>query len=45
VAYGGHVYASPSAAGKAVVGRAVNGWHFWRFRRDGEWVRLRELKK
>jgi len=45
VAYGGHVYASPSAAGKAVVGRAVNGWHFWRFRRDGEWVRLRELRK
>ena len=45
VAYGGHVYGSPSAAGKAVVGRAVNGWHFWRFRRDGEWVRLRELRK
>jgi hypothetical protein len=45
VAYGGRVYESPSAAGQAIVGRAINGWHFWWFRRDGEWVRLRELRR
>ncbi|MBX3405106.1 MAG: GIY-YIG nuclease family protein [Phycisphaeraceae bacterium] len=37
---------SPSAAGTAVVGRAVNGWSFWLYERaPGQWVRLRELRR
>ncbi len=44
--YNGAIYTSPSAAGRAALGRGVNGWRFWRFRNeDGEWVRLDELRK
>lgn len=44
VSYGGDLFESPSAAAKAIVGRAANGWHFWWFRRGREWLRLRELR-
>lgn len=37
-------YPSPSAAGKACVGRSVNGWAFWLVRLDGEWVPLSKLR-
>lgn len=37
----GQVYDSPSGAGKAVLGRNVNGWQYWRLL-DGR--RLNELK-
>lgn len=45
VSYGGMLYRSPTAAAKAVVGRAVNGWKFWHFRRRNEWVPLGALRR
>ena len=30
IEFNGQRYASPSAAGKAAAGYAVNGWRFWR---------------
>jgi hypothetical protein len=45
VRYGDALYASPSAAARAAVGRNMNGWWFWHFRHKGEWVRLRELRR
>ena len=42
----GKLYNSPSSAGKAIVNHGVDGWHFWKYRnRDGEWVKLDELRK
>jgi hypothetical protein len=41
----GSLYESPTAAAKEIVGRAVNGWWFWHFRKGQEWVRLSELRK
>ena len=38
-------YDSPSAAGQAARGRPTNGWGFWHARIDGEFVRLRDLRK
>ena len=46
IGFNGKQYPSPSAAGKAVVKRACNGWWFWRYKNErGEWVRLREMRK
>lgn len=45
VSYGGELYASPSAAAKAVVGRAANGWRFWHYKKGAQWVPLAELRK
>lgn len=42
VSYEGELYASPSAAAEAVVGRAANGWHY---RKGAQWVPLGELRK
>jgi hypothetical protein len=43
--YGSRLYDSPSAAAKAVIRRACNGWAFWHYRNEkGEWVPLRELR-
>lgn len=41
----GHVDAqSKRYAGKAVVGRNVNGWTFWYIKdANGDWVRLNEI--
>lgn len=45
VSYSKTKYASPSAAAKAIVGRAVNGWRFWKYRRPRKgWVELREFR-
>jgi len=41
----GQFYDSPSAAGKAARKRETNGWSFWRVRKDGELVKLSELRK
>ncbi len=30
IRYKGRLYDTPSGAGKAALGRTVNGWHFWR---------------
>lgn len=44
-------YATPSAAARAVLGNnekgkplQVDGWHFWKFNKDGERVPLSELR-
>lgn len=43
VRYKGQVYKSPSGAGRAVVGRSVNGLMFWKYQRaPGDWVPLKE---
>ena len=36
VEFNGQRYASPSAAGKAAAGYAVNGWRFWKKVEDGD---------
>jgi hypothetical protein len=42
----GRVYDSPTAAAAAVVGHAVNGWKFWKYRdAPRRWVYLSELRK
>jgi hypothetical protein len=46
VSYGGELYPSPSAAARAIVGRAANGWRFWQYKKKaGQWVPLAELRK
>ncbi|MES2509715.1 MAG: hypothetical protein V4625_07280 [Pseudomonadota bacterium] len=45
LSYSGELYASPSGAAKAVVGRAANGWHFWHYKKGAVWVPLAELRK
>ena len=46
VRYGGKIYGSPSAAGKAVTGRSSsNGWDFWSAKdNQGRWVTLNDLR-
>jgi hypothetical protein len=45
ISCGGELYASPSAAAKAIVGRAANGWRFWQYKKGAQWVPLAELRK
>lgn len=47
VSYGGERYASPSAAARAVVGRAANGWRFWYYKnkKGSQWVPLADFRK
>jgi|ERR1035437_2445487 hypothetical protein len=46
IRFAGTNYNSPSAAGSAAVGRACDGWHFWKFERaPGDWIKLNELRK
>lgn len=46
IGYKGEKYPSPSAAAKAVVKRACNGWWFWYYKNEkGEWVRLDGIRK
>jgi len=43
---GGKTYTSPSTAGRAVTGRATDGWLFWRYKdANGQWVKLDALRK
>lgn len=46
ISYKGELYRSPTMAGKAAIGRNVNGWTFWTYRsgRAG-WVPLTNLRK
>lgn len=44
VRYDGKLYGSVSAAARAAVGRHTNGWHFWRYKHNGEWRRLNQLR-
>jgi hypothetical protein len=45
ISFNGELYASPTAAAKAIVkGGAVNGRRFWKYKNDaGEWVVLSHL--
>ena len=45
ISYAGQLFASPSMAGRAALGRNVNGWVFWKYR-DGKkgWVFLNTLR-
>ena len=45
ISYAGQLFASPSMAGRAALGRNVNGWVFWMYR-DGKkgWVLLNTLR-
>ncbi len=46
IGYNGEKYPSPSAAGRAIIKRACNGWWFWHYKNEkGEWVRLDEIRK
>lgn len=38
-------FGSPSRAARAVVGSPRNGWKFWRFEKNGEWVYVDELRQ
>ena len=45
IRYGQRTFQSPSAAAGAAVGRACNGWTFWRYRDgSGDWVPLKNLR-
>lgn len=44
IKFNSQFYDTPSAAGKAATGLATNGWSFWRVRKDGELVKLAELR-
>ncbi|HEY0724336.1 MAG TPA: hypothetical protein VGD41_10180 [Pyrinomonadaceae bacterium] len=40
------IYPTPSAAGKAICGRAVSGWKFWQCERaPGDWVKLEKIRR
>ena len=42
----GTAYNSPSMAARAITGRAMNGWYWWKYEvSPGEWVRLQRLRK
>jgi len=42
----GYLYANPTAAARDIVGRDVNGWHFWKVKNaSGEWVPLNSIRK
>jgi len=45
ISFQGELYASPTAAAKAIIdGRAINGRTFWKYKNDaGEWVVLSKL--
>lgn len=45
ISYQRQLFDSPTAAAKAVVGRAVNGWNFWYYKRGREWVSLGEMRR
>jgi len=46
IGYKGKQYLSPSGVAIKIVGRPVNGWHFWRYKSpDGSWKKLLELRK
>ena len=46
IKFAGKTYETPTAAARAAVKGRANGWNFWRYRdSNGEWVRLKMLKK
>lgn len=45
IKFGGKSYESPSAAGRAITKRPLNGWAFWWIRQGGEKIRLGRLRR
>ena len=46
ISYDGHLYNSPSMAGRAAIGRNVNGWVLWHYRDAKKgWIPLNNLRK
>ena len=45
IKFRGQFYGTPTAAAKAIRKLPTNGWAFWRIRKDGELVKLSELRK
>jgi hypothetical protein len=45
ISYKGKIYDSPTSAAKVILGRATNGWHFWKYRKGRNWVKLAELRR
>lgn len=45
--YNGQIYATPTAAGKAIITQGtINGWKLWKYNnKSGELVYLSELTK
>src|ERR1019366_8968883 len=44
ITYDGESCTSPSSAGKAAIKKSVDGWTFWKFKKDGTDVPLDELR-
>ena len=46
IRFSGKVYDSPSAAGRAVIGRGCPGWKFWKYLNEKkQWVPLQRLRR
>ena len=46
IKFKGTVYNSPSMAARAITGRSMNGWYWWKYEaRPGEWERLKRLRR
>ena len=46
ISYGGATYDTPSGAGKAVRGKATNGWAFWKYKdKNGELKPLKSMRE
>jgi hypothetical protein len=46
IRYKEKLYPTPTSVALLATGRrSMNGWWFWKVKREGEWVRLKELRK
>jgi hypothetical protein len=46
IRYDGQEYTTPSGAGKAVTGKSVDGWFFWKYKdKAGKLVKISDLRK
>ena len=44
IRHAGKLYGSPSKAAAAVIGRAANGWYFWRYKDGRDWPKLQNMR-
>ncbi|MGA2623830.1 MAG: GIY-YIG nuclease family protein [Bacteroidota bacterium] len=46
IIFEGKIFNSPSSAGSAIIGKPIDGWHFWKYENaQGQWVKIDELRK
>jgi hypothetical protein len=46
IRYKRKLYPTPTSVARLATGRGnINGWSFWKAKQEGEWVRLKELRK